>query len=368
MDDTDKVKELVDDCRALGLRIEAPNLNTGAYRFEPVDAKTLRYGLGGIKGTGKGAIEAILAERSRGGPFSSLFDFCARVEKGLVNRRVVEALVRAGSFDALDADRAKLLASVGRALEAAEKAAADAGQESLFGALFDGPSTGAPAIDYVPARAWSERERLANEKLSLGYYFSGHLFAEYEAEARRLAPTRLADVKQARESIRLTGVIVSARTQNSRRGRMGVIVLDDGSAQLELMIFSELFDRRRPLLKEDSLVFITGRVREFDGRLTVNVDDVMDLAEARARAQAALRIEVEGGTDVGRLRTVLTPYRVPIANGNGAHGCRVVVSYRNGVGHAELPLPEEWRVRPDDALLDDLKLQGRVRAAKFHYH
>jgi DNA polymerase-3 subunit alpha len=279
--------------------------------------------------------------------------------------------VRAGAFDALDADRAKLFASVGRALEAAEKAAADAGQESLFGSILGAPAAGMAAdIEYVQARPWSERERLANEKLALGYYFSGHLFAEYEAEARRLAPTRLADVKQARESIRLAGVIVSARTQNSRRGRMGVIVLDDGSAQLELMIFSELFDRRRALLKEDSLVFVTGRVREFDGRLTVNVDDVTDLADARARAQAALRIEMEGAPDVARLRTLLQPYRVPSANGHpgsGPGGCRVVVCYRNDVGRADLALPEEWRVRPDDALLDDLKLQGRVRAAAFAY-
>jgi DNA polymerase-3 subunit alpha len=370
MDDTDKVKELIDDCKAIGLAIEAPNINTGAYRFEPVDAKTVRYGLGGIKGTGQGAIEAIIAERSRGGPFSGLFDFCTRVEKGVVNRRVVEALVRAGSFDALDAERAKLFASVGRALEAAEKMAADAGQESLFGGLFGGASAGTPAIEYVAARPWSERERLANEKLALGYYFSGHLFAEYEAEARRLAPTRLADVKQARESIRLAGVIVSSRTQNSRRGRMGVIVLDDGTAQLELMVFSELYDRRRALLKEDTLVFVTGRVREFDGRLSINVDDVTDLAEARARAQAALRIEMEGATDVARLRTLLAPYRVTSANGNpgnGLAGCRVVVNYCNGVGRADLALSEAWRVRPEDALIDDLKQQARVRSARFAY-
>jgi DNA polymerase-3 subunit alpha len=371
MDDTDKVKELIDDCKALGLAIEPPNVNTGAYRFEPVDAKTVRYGLGGIKGTGRGAIEAIVAERSKAGPYQGLFDFCARVEKGLVNRRVVEALVRAGAFDALDAERAKLFASVGRALEAAEKAAADAGQESLFGGVFGGAASGVAEIEYVKTRPWTERERLANEKLALGYYFSGHLFAEYEAEARRLAPTRLADVKQAREAIRLAGVIVSARTQNTRRGRMGVIVLDDGSAQLELMIFAELFDRRRALLKEDTLVFVTGRVREFDGRLSVSADDVMDLAEARAKAQAALRIEMEGAADVARLRNLLAPYRVPPAAngnaGNGLAGCRVVVRYRNAVGSADLALSEDWRVRPDDELITELKQQPRVRSAAYAY-
>jgi DNA polymerase-3 subunit alpha len=373
MDDTDKVKELIEDCKAIGLKIEAPNVNLGSYRFEPVDAKTVRYGLGGVKGTGRGAIEAIIAARSQGGPFASLFDFCARVEKGVVNRRVVEALVRAGGFDALDADRAKLFNSVGRALEAAEKAAADAGQESLFGGLLGDGGSSAPQVDYVPSRPWSERERLANEKLALGYYFSGHLFTEYATEARRLAPTRLADVKggNGRDTLRLAGIIVSARTQNTKRGRMGVIMLDDGSAQLELMVYSETFDRRRAILKEDTLVFVSGRVREFDGRISVSAEDVMDLAEARAKAQAALRIDMERGTDVARLKSLLAPYRID-ANGNGNHGnglsgCRVLVSYRNGVGCAELAFSEAWRVRPDDALLVDLKQQAAVRAAAFAY-
>jgi DNA polymerase-3 subunit alpha len=364
MDDTDKVKELVEDCRHLGLTIEAPDVNRGVLRFEPVDAKTIRYGLGGIKGTGKGAIEAIVAARAAGGPFSGLADFCARVDRHVVNRRVVEALVRAGAFDGLRPHRSEVFASVGRALEAADTAAAHAGQVSLFG---EPGQDAAAAFEYVAAAPWSERERLANEKLALGYYFSGHLFAEYAAEARRLAPTRLADVRQAKDQVRLAGVIVSARTQNTRRGRMGVVVLDDASAQLELMVFSELFDRKRALLKEDTLVFVLGRVRfdEFNQRLSVSADDVMDLAEARARAAAALHIDVDGSLDVGRLREALAPYRV--GNGQAGNGCRIVVSYCNGAARAEIPLPEDWRVRPDDALLADLRAQTRVREAKFSY-
>ena len=156
-----------------------------AWRFEPVDMKTIRYGLGAIKGTGQGAIEAILAARATGGPFESLFDLCARVDKHVVNRRVVEALVRAGALDRLHDDRATLLATVGRAIEAADSAAASAGQASLFG----GGEASVRHIDYVKAAPWSERERLTNEKLALGYYFSGHLFREYATEARLLAPT-----------------------------------------------------------------------------------------------------------------------------------------------------------------------------------
>jgi len=337
--------------------------NEGSYRFEPVDAKTIRYGLGGIKGTGQGAIEAILKARATGGPYSDLFDLCARVDKHVVNRRVVEALVRAGALDRLPGDRATQLATVGRAIEAADSAAALAGQASLFG----GADGGARHVEYVKSAPWSEREQLANEKLALGFYFSGHLFSEFAAEARRLAPTHLADVKQARDQLRLAGIIVSARSQNTRRGRMGVIVLDDGTAQLELMVFSELYDRKRALLKEDQLIFVVGKVRfdEFTQRMSISADDLMDLAEARSKAAARLRIEVDGVGDVARLRDALAPYRVTNGLGNG--GCRIVVSYRNGAGCVDVALPEDWRVRPEDKLVSDLAAQPRVRRAYFNY-
>ncbi|MGE5337399.1 MAG: DNA polymerase III subunit alpha [Gemmatimonadota bacterium] len=367
--DTDSVKVLVEDSRALGLMVEPPDVNRGTYRFEPVDAKTIRYGLGAVKGTGQGAIEHILAVRADG-PFTDVFDFCARVDRRIVNRRVVEALVRAGAFDATDADRAKLLASVGRAMEAADRAAASAGQASLFGGVLE-----TTTVEYVQAAPWSERERLANEKLALGYYFSGHLFREYEAEARRLAPLKLADVRPVAagpgmrsDPIRIAGVIVSARAQNTRRGRIGVIVLDDATAAIEITVFAELFDRKRALLKEDTLVVVTGRVRAGDGeRLSVLADEILDLAEARARAQAALRIEVDGVASVAKLKDALVPYRVANGNGEGAAGCRVVLHVANRGGCADLNLPDAWRVRGDERLLEELRAQPRVRGVGFHY-
>jgi DNA polymerase-3 subunit alpha len=366
MDDTDKVRELVEDSRALGLAILGPDINRGGYRFEPVDTRTIRYGLGAIKGTGRSAIEHFVAVRAAGGSFADLFDFCARLDKQFVNRRVVEALVRAGAFDGVEPDRARLAANVSRALDAAERAAAHAGQTSLFGG-----DAAAPVAEYVPCRPWSERERLANEKLALGFYFSGHLFHHYESEARRLAPTRLVDVRPSAgaraEPVRLAGIIVSARMQNSQRGRMCIIVLDDGTAQIELTVYAELYDRKRALLREDTLVFVLGKVRyeEFRERLKVVVDDVMDLAEARARAAARLRIEVDGAPDLARFRDTLAPFRV--SNGNFAAGCRVVVNYRNGTSSADLLLSEDWRVRPEETLVDELRQQPKVRAAEFSY-
>jgi DNA polymerase III subunit alpha len=363
MDETDKVKDLIEDCKALGLKVLPPDINAGGWRFEPVDDRTIRYGLGGIKGTGQGAIEAILAARNAGGPFTDLFDLCARVEKHVINRRVVEALVRSGALDRLLDDRATLLATVGRAIEAAQHEAASAGQSSLFGT----PDGAVRHIEYVRSLRWNTREQLSNEKLALGYYFSGHLFTEYATEARRLAPTPLAEVKQARDLVRLAGIIVAARSQNTRRGRMGVVVLDDGTAQLELMVFSELYDRKRALLKEDQLLFVVGKVRydEFAQRLSISAEDLMDVTEARAKAAARLRIEVDGVGDVARLRDALMPYRT--TNGLSAAGCRIVVNYSNGTGSVDIPLPEDWRVRGEDRLVAELVAQPRVRRVYFNY-
>ncbi len=137
MDDTDKVHAFFEDSIANGLVMLPPDVNLSGYRFVPVDEKTIRYGLGAVKGTGESAIAAIIKARDQGGPFTDLFDFCHRVDKRIVNRRVVESLIRAGAFDSLNSHRAALLASVGIALESAEQAGRAANQVSLFGEADD---------------------------------------------------------------------------------------------------------------------------------------------------------------------------------------------------------------------------------------
>src|SRR5438552_13079475 len=164
MDDTDKVRQFHEDALANGLPILPPDINASEYRFVPVDGQRIRYGLGAVRGTGEAAIEAIVLAR-REAVFTDLFDFCRRVDKRTVNRRVVEALVRAGAFDALDAQRSKLLASVGRALEAAEQAERAATQSSLFGEA-EAPRGGAHA--YIDAAQWDLRQKLLEEKTALG--------------------------------------------------------------------------------------------------------------------------------------------------------------------------------------------------------
>jgi DNA polymerase-3 subunit alpha len=344
MDDTDKVQQFFEDARANGLEVTLPDVNASDYRFVPVDAKTIRYGLGAVKGTGEQAIAAIVAARGDGGAFRDLFDFCRRVDKRLVNRRVVESLVRAGAFDGIDPHRARLLASVGVALEDAERRAAAASQVSLFGA-----EESAAPVALVEAPAWDERERLQNEKLALGFYLSGHPFSTWRDEVTAFARTRLADVQPSSGTLTVAGVIHSLRSQQTRRGRMAVITLDDGSARVELVAFSELFDQNRGWLKEDQLAVVEAKAvhDEFSGGVRLTADKLMNLAAARAHYARAVRITCNGGSSGSRLKEMLEPYR------DGP--CPVVVHYVNGAAECDLPLGDAWRVRPEDDLIAGLR-------------
>jgi DNA polymerase-3 subunit alpha len=345
MDDTDKVRQLYEDALANGLRVLPPDVNASEYRFVPVDRQTIRYGLGAVRGTGEAAIGAVLEAR-KAAPFTDLFDFCRRVDKRIVNRRVMEALARAGAFDAIESNRARLLASVGRALEGAEQAERQASQSSLFGEA-EAPRGGEHA--FVDAAPWDLRQTLLEEKTALGFYLSGHLFAVYERDLAGFPRTALSALTASEQRVWIAGIVASARVQMTRRGRMMVLMLDDGSAQLEISVFNELFEKHRDKLKEDTLLVVAGKVQrdEFSGGLRVSADELLDLEGLRGRYAARLRIAMNGQADAKRLQQVLAPYRA-----SGA--CQVLVRYENGAAACEIALGDAWRVRPDGRLLAEL--------------
>ena len=345
MANTDKVQFFYKDAIDNGLVFLPPDINHSGIRFRPVDGKTIRYGLGAIKGTGESALSVIIKARTEGGAFRDLFDFCRRIDKRVVNRRVVEALIRAGAFDGIDDHRAKLLASTGVALEAAEQAERNAMQ----GGLFDmGSGAQEDTSHYIAVARWTEREQLMNEKPALGFFFSGHPYHAYAAEIGAFVKRRLGQLEPQREPVLLAGVVMSTRTQMTRRGKMAVVVLDDGSTQLEVTVFNELWEAARAKIKEDELLLVEGKVQkdDYSGGLRITADKLYTLAEARGRFARSLRLTMNGGSDAKRLQALLAPFR------NGP--CPVRLTYRNGDATAELPLPENWRVRLDDALLAGL--------------
>jgi len=347
MADTDKLQFFFNDARDNGIAFLPPDINTGRVRFTPVDGRTIRYGLGAIKGTGEAALTAILKARDGADGFADLFDFCRRIDRRVVNRRVIEALIRAGAFDKLDDHRAKLLASVANALDAAEQAEKHAHQ----GGLFDLAEAGAPPeTHYVEVARWNERERLLNEKQALGFFLSGHPYNAHAEELKAFVRRRLGELEPQREPTLLAGIVLGVRTQMGRRGKMAIVTLDDASAQVEVVVYNELWDAQRAKLKEDELLVIEGKVQrdDYSGGLRVTADKLMTLAEARGRHARVLKLSLNGGTspeNAARLRALLSPYRAPEC------ACPVRIRYRNAAAETELSLPDAWRVRLEDSLL-----------------
>jgi DNA polymerase III subunit alpha len=350
MSDTDKVQLFCDDVvQTLQLAILPPDVNHSQYRFFPVNTREIRFGLGAIKGTGEAAIANMVEVRTTGGPFTDLFDFCRRIDKRIVNRRTIESLIKAGAFDALSDHRASLLASVGIAMEAAEQASRSASQVSLFGDTGEASTT---AIAMVEVRRWNKRELLQNEKLALGFYLSGHPFESYSAEVSLLVRTRLKDLQpqqhREREAVLMAGIVHSVRTSQTRRGRMAFITLDDGTAQVEVAVFNELFTEHRTIIKEDELLILEGQVRkdEYTGGIRVGADKMFDLNALRARYAKALKLSLNGQANAARLAEILKPYAGGV--------CPVQISYRNSTAMCDIELPESRRVRLSDTLIDSL--------------
>ncbi|MBI2311721.1 MAG: DNA polymerase III subunit alpha [Betaproteobacteria bacterium] len=371
MDDTDKVHNFHEDAIANGLTVLPPDINRSDYRFTPVDDRRIRYGLGAIKGTGESAISTILKARAEGGAFKSLFDLCNRVDKRVVNRRVVESLIRGGAFDELSDHRASLLASVGLALDAAERLSLAVHQTSLFG------EAAAEAPTPVEVPRWSPKEQLQNEKQALGFYLSGHPFEAYRREAQRFAKSNLKNLSptesgegNGRSSV-LAGIVAGVRTQMTRNGKMAAVVLDDGTAKVEVSVYNELFEQCRAKLKEDEMLVVEAKVRLISrggygeeeassSFLRVIVERVYTLAEARSKFARAIRLTCNGQSNAQKLKALLEPYR---SEGT----CPVWVVYRNDAAACEMDLGENWRVTLQDGLLQSLAATLREENVQIIY-
>ncbi|AZY49540.1 DNA polymerase III subunit alpha [Bordetella avium] len=372
MDDTDKVQIFCRDAQDNGVEVLPPDVNASGYRFAPVEdehtargkpPRTMRYGLGAVKGTGQGAVEEILRAREADGPFVNLFDFCRRVGKHAVNRRTIEALIRAGAFDTIESNRAAMLASVGTAMEAAEQAARSANQASLFG----DDSSEVVAGELTKVAPWNLHTQLTEEKAALGYYFSGHLFDAWRDEVRRIVPMPLARIEPQRDLQWMCGVLASVRVMMTRRGKMVFAVLDDGTAQVEISVFNELFEKHRNRLKEDQLLIVQGKVSndEYSGGMRIVAENLFDLQLAREARARALRITVNNEADAARLRQMLNPFRAEPEN--GVPGVPVDVIYRKDNFSCTVRLGEAWRVRMADALLENLSAWVKPEGVEVSY-
>ncbi|MFZ5661923.1 MAG: DNA polymerase III subunit alpha, partial [Pseudomonadota bacterium] len=314
MDNTDKVVGFLDEARALGLTVLPPDVNASAYMFEAVVPEpgpqanrpdTIRYGLGAVKGVGRGVCEAIVEAR-RAGVFTDLLDFCRRVEGGKLNRRALEALIHAGALDALGKNRASLMLQLPEVLKATEQLAREreAGQVSLFG----GFETAAPAlrIELPETDEWPLAQKLAGERETLGHYLSGHPFDPYREEVRGLIGHDLGDLERIWESRpenarggwrpEIEVVVAGLVTGFRKKGDAQMFVLiEDGRGRLECAFFAETYAEYSALIARDRLIVVQGGLREdaFSGGFALRAQRCWDYAQLCPRQAQRLSLRVD---------------------------------------------------------------------------
>ena len=356
MDNTEKVVGLVDECVRMGLTVLPPDINKGLYRFNVDDDGAIVYGIGAIKGVGEGPIEAILEARNADGYFKDLFDFCARIDLKRVNKRVLEKLILAGALDRLGPHRAAMMASLDDAVKSASQyhQAEAFGQTDMFGVLTDAPEE--VEQKYTQVAPWPEKVWLEGERETLGLYLTGHPINEYLKELTHYISCRLNEAVPTRrdQSLTVAGLVISARVMTTKKGsRIGLMTLDDRSGRMEVMLFSDALDRYAELLEKDKILVISGQVSfdDFNGGLKMSAREVMDLGSAREKYARSLSLSIEQSQIdeqfFERFSQILEPHR--------AGTVPVNVYYQRADARARLALGTEWRVTPNDTLLDELK-------------
>ncbi|MCG6925463.1 MAG: DNA polymerase III subunit alpha [Acidobacteria bacterium] len=371
---TDKMVQYIGECREMGIRVLPPDVNESEKFFTVVaragegegaeagekeaspDAD-VRFGLAAIKNVGEGAVEAMIEARREGGPFRSVFDFCDRVDLRAVNRRVVESLVKSGSFDSIDERRSALFAAIDRAMDAGQKRQRDReqGQSSLFGMLApEGEGEATP--ERVPdAPAWPEAERLAFEKESLGFFITGHPLERFRAELAQWADATTARLGEVASNgdVSVGGIVTALRLIKTKKGdRMASFVLEDLEGSVECLVFPETYKKTAGRLADDQVVLVKGRAETPDeGRARLLASDVLPLEQAKLSEARFVTIRVPaGGWDRSkgeRLRDIL-----------GAHrgDCPVTLEIiRPGAYAVALAPSAAYRVRPGSVLRDEIE-------------
>jgi DNA polymerase-3 subunit alpha len=364
--DTDKVASLLYECERMGLAVLPPDVNSSVYDFTVAGEKSIRYGLGAVRGVGQGAVEMIVDDRRASGDYASLTDLCHRIDLTRVNRRVLEALIKAGAMDRIGPNRATLMASLDAAVQGGEQLtrATAAGQDDLFGG---GSATHVQAQPAVLPE-WPARLRLAGERETLGRFLSGHPIASFESELQRLVSARLGDLANepapsgeaprwsGGRQVTVAGLVDELRKRNGRTS----LVLDDRTGRIEVTLFDEQAQQYRDLLVRDALVLVEGALR-FDDfshawRVAGKRIQLLDSLREKQARRLVLRWPEDGQCAaqqfIPRLQAALA--------GSRPGPCEVLVRYRGDSARCLLALGTEWAIRPTPALMDQLEsLVGR---------
>lgn len=354
MDNTDKVTGFINECHQMKLTVLPPDINRGFYHFTVNDQGQIEYGLGAVKGVGEAAIEQLIISREKEGLFKSLFDLCHRIDIRKVTRRALEPLIRSGAMDSFKISRATVMASLDKAMQAAEQQNRnqELGQSDLFGIA------ATPELpvneEYITAPEWNDAERLKGEKETLGLYLSGHPLQACEKELASLITGSIAQLQiSGKSTVLIAGMVVASRSIITRSGKkMAILTLEDRTGRIDVTLFSEIYQQIAPQLTEDAILIIRGTVSadEFTGGIRMVADLVRPLDTLRQEMAKRLRLIVESQTVVDHLlrelQTVITPHK--------GGRCPILISYQTPEANADLALGDNWRIKPTTDLLNTL--------------
>jgi DNA polymerase-3 subunit alpha len=368
MEHTDKVVTLIKECADSGLKVLPPDVNASVYEFAACGEKSIRYGLGAVRGVGEGAVEALIGERAAHGPYTTLADLCRRLDLQKANRRVLEALLRSGSLDALGPNRATLMEGLAVAMQLGDQNTRmhQAGQNDMFGLISDARDTPLASRKSVLLPEWSEAVRLTGERETLGLYLTGHPLARFEAALPRFVSHRIGDLVSDRpvagfEMPRFGGgkpvTVAGLIDEVKKRGPRVILTLDDRTGRIEAMLFEETFQKHRELISKDALVLVEGLLRfdEFSDAWRLSARRISELDKVREQEARRLVIKCrqsDAPTLSERLGAILTPWR--------PGPCPITVEYLGDKASGALTLGSEWNVRASRELLEQLEgLMGR---------
>jgi DNA polymerase-3 subunit alpha len=300
---TAKVVKYINECREMGIKILPPDVNHSEWSFTP-DGQAIRFGMGAVKNLGQSAVEAIGKARDEIGRFTSLHQFCEKVDLGAINRRMIESLIRAGAMDSLEGTRSQKFAAVEGAMEAGQRAWRDreSGQEGLFGEIIAEEPHAAP-LPNVPE--WTDKEKLAGEKELLGFWVTGHPLDRYEDKIAELASHDTSSLEGLAKNaeVSLCGVLTGITRKRNKEGKPWTIMsVEDRNGSVEAMVFASNYERLASQVVEDQVVLIRGLVLpEENAAPKLSVQEVVALDNARIDLPSVISIRVwlgrNGGVD-----------------------------------------------------------------------
>ncbi len=292
---TAQVVKYINECREMGIKVLAPDVNVSGFDFTP-DHDGIRFGLGAIKNVGAAAVESIVAARASGGRFRSLYEFCERVDLGAVNRRMIESFIKAGAMDSLEGSRAQLTAIIDSAMESGARAHKDreSGQSGLFSTLIEEQ---APTEHPLPKiQDWTDHEKLTGEKEMLGFYITGHPLDAHMDKVRELATHTTGKLEGLAKNteIALCGILTGIARRRSKEGKLWASMqIEDLEGSIEAMVFSTQYERLMSSLSEDKAVLVRGLVLpEENAPPKISIQDIVALENARVSLPSLISIRV----------------------------------------------------------------------------